>query len=186
MAHGTYTLSVFGKCPQNDLEDDAKFYIQRRRMAIRMADLRNYFISNYQESPVADKEITRKLDEASIGHQAKYPGSKELGKLLTSRIRARRLLQQQFNALADKWERDTSLLSSPTRKSMHPAYRRIIAMKKPDIVELILRRMKRQGGHWFWALSELTGIDPIPTEARGRIDAMREAWIEWGSKRGYC
>jgi len=94
-------------------------------------------------------------------------------------------LQQEFDLLADRWERETSLLSSPSRKSEHPTHQAIVAMG-PVVVPLILRRMKRRGGHWFWALSQLTGEDPIPKTLHGQVPDMRAAWLQWGNKRGYC
>jgi uncharacterized membrane protein YhaH (DUF805 family) len=54
-----------------------------------------------------------------------------------------------------------------------------------EAIPLILRRMRDRGGHWFWALSLLAQVDPVPQESRGKIAAMRSAWIQWGYKRGY-
>jgi hypothetical protein len=94
-------------------------------------------------------------------------------------------LQEQFNSLADRWEQETSQLSSPSRKAQHPAHQAIIEMG-PLVVPLILRRMDRQGGHWFWALTQLAGENPIPPAMHGKIADMRAAWVQWGTKRGYC
>ena len=94
-------------------------------------------------------------------------------------------IRGQFDALADQWERETSILSSPSRKAAHPSHQAIIAMG-PAVVPLILRRMKQQGGHWFLALAQLTGEDPIPSALHGHVCDMREAWLQWGNKRGYC
>lgn len=108
---------------------------------------------------------------------------------LAARLANELALEKQFTSLADQWERETSPLSSPTRKAAHPAYREIVNLGKaaPELVApLILRRMKRRGGHWFWALSEITRDNPIPPEAHGNVAAMREAWLQWGSERGYC
>ena len=93
---------------------------------------------------------------------------------------------QRFDLLADQWEAETSLLSSPTRAMLHPAFQEIISMGDTIAVPLILQRMKKRGGHWFWALSRLTGKNPIPKESHGHIATMQNAWIAWGNKRGYC
>ena len=90
-----------------------------------------------------------------------------------------------FEQLADRWEKQTSVLSSPTRKALHPDYRAIIAMGE-RVVPLILRRMRRHGGHWFWALSEITGQNPVPATAHGTMSRIRTAWLKWGRIRGYC
>ena len=37
-------------------------------------------------------------------------------------------IANRFEELASLWERETSMLSSPTRKASHPAYRAIVAM----------------------------------------------------------
>ncbi|HWE01026.1 MAG TPA: hypothetical protein VG326_01360 [Tepidisphaeraceae bacterium] len=94
-------------------------------------------------------------------------------------------IADQFDRLADQWALATSILSSPTQKAMHPAYREIVAMGLPAL-PMILQRMEHCGGHWFWALSEITGENPIPISAHGRIAEMREAWLKWGRERGYC
>jgi hypothetical protein len=93
--------------------------------------------------------------------------------------------QYEFNVLAEQWERETSHLSSPSRKAVHPAYQAIIRMGA-DVVPLILQRMKKRGGHWFWALSALTGENPIPKTSHGAISEMRDAWLAWGREREYC
>jgi hypothetical protein len=92
--------------------------------------------------------------------------------------------QYEFNVLADRWEQETTILSSPKAKSFHPCYQEIIKMGK-RAVPMILRRMADRGGHWFWALSELTGENPIPATAKGDIAAMREAWLKWGKAHGH-
>jgi hypothetical protein len=89
---------------------------------------------------------------------------------------------EEFEELARTWERETAIESFPHRKAMHPAYQQILAMG-PDVVPLVLRRLERRPGHWFWALRFLTREDP----AKG-VDNMREArmaWIAWGRRHGY-
>lgn len=92
-------------------------------------------------------------------------------------------LASQFNDLADTWERETRAESFAHRRSMHPAYQRIIGLG-PDVIPLILERVRqRQAGHWFWALNALTGEDPAAGTTKPR-DA-RAAWLRWGAERGY-
>jgi hypothetical protein len=91
---------------------------------------------------------------------------------------------ERFERLADQWESDTRNLSSTTQKAIHPAYQDIVAMG-PKVVPMILRRMERQGGHWFWALHHLTGQNPVEKAAEGDVGRMTEAWLKWGRSRGY-
>jgi len=38
--------------------------------------------------------------------------------------------------------------------------------------------------HWFIALQEITGENPIPPEHFGRIHQMAMDWIDWGRGHG--
>jgi hypothetical protein len=59
---------------------------------------------------------------------------------------------------------------------MHPAYQQIIGLG-PAGVPLLLRELEREPDHWFWALRAITGEDPVPEEARGRLREMAAAWL---------
>jgi hypothetical protein len=94
-------------------------------------------------------------------------------------------LGARFRLLAARWKRETSKLSSAVRMAAHPAYWEIIGMGE-RAVPLILREMKQHGpGHWFVALSLLTGANPVAADMAGDMGRMTEAWIAWGTKRGY-
>ena len=92
--------------------------------------------------------------------------------------------RERFRDLADQWEKDTVLLSSSTQAARHPAHREIVSMGEA-VVPLILERMKSQGGHWFHALHDITGADPVDFDDRGKIGAMQASWLEWGERNGY-
>jgi len=68
--------------------------------------------------------------------------------------------------------------------SQHPAYRKIIQLGA-ETIPLILRELKRQPDHWFPALSEITGFNPVSPYAEGKIGLMSDAWIRWGKGKGY-
>jgi len=53
----------------------------------------------------------------------------------------------------------------------HPAYRAIVGLGKP-VIPLLLVELELEPDHWFIALHELTGAEPVPEESRGRIDKM--------------
>ena len=94
-------------------------------------------------------------------------------------------LAQEFRRLAEEWENDTAFLSSVTEMSMHPAYQRIIGLGS-KVLPLILRELERDLDHWFWALSAITGEDPVPPEDAGDLEKMRDAWLKLSRQRGWC
>jgi hypothetical protein len=91
-------------------------------------------------------------------------------------------LNRELLDLADRWTRETAALSSITEKATHPAYQQIIGIG-PRAVPFLLRRLREDGGHWFWALESITRQDPVPAENRGNMQAMAKAWLDWGRKR---
>ncbi|WP_414513389.1 hypothetical protein [Nostoc sp. PCC 9305] len=93
-------------------------------------------------------------------------------------------IETTFSELAEQWRRETGMLSVASKISMHPAYQRIIGMGQP-VVPLIMRELEREPDHWFWALSAITGANPVKAEQRGRLQQMAVAWIEWGKANGY-
>ena len=93
--------------------------------------------------------------------------------------------RQRFTELADRWETETVFLSRIDLAIKHPAHQEIVDMGEL-VVPLILERMREKGGHWFYALHDLTGADPIQPAERGYVSAMQEAWLEWGEANGYA
>jgi hypothetical protein len=93
-------------------------------------------------------------------------------------------IESQFLELVEQWRRETGMLSVISKISMHPAYQRIIGMGQP-VVPLIMRELESEPDHWFWALSAITGANPVKPEQRGKLQQMAEAWIEWGRANGY-
>ena len=93
--------------------------------------------------------------------------------------------RQRFTELADQWETETVFLSNLTRAAAHPAHKEIVRMGE-TAVPLIMERMRKKGGHWFIALREITGANPIPYAKRGNVPAMQEAWLNWGEANGYA
>ncbi len=96
-----------------------------------------------------------------------------------------RTAAKDFHALAAAWKSETRLLSNVTKRAIHPAYQQIIGMGDAA-VPLILEDLARQGpDDWFWALTAITGDNPITEDIAGNMDAMTEAWLKWGMSRGY-
>ncbi len=93
-------------------------------------------------------------------------------------------LEQRFHRLAATWDEATAYLSSMEEASKHPAYQEIIGMGQA-VVPLLLRDLQEQHRHWFIALRQITGAQPIPKEAAGNVPQMVEAWVRWGKDNGY-
>lgn len=92
-------------------------------------------------------------------------------------------LDHRFRRLADEWKAQSRFLSNTAQMALLRPYQRIIGMG-PPVVPLILRELQREPDQWFWALESITEEDPVPPEVAGRVEAMAEAWIEWGRRRG--
>jgi hypothetical protein len=90
----------------------------------------------------------------------------------------------QFQALADRWKKETAHHSSIAKRAMHPAYQEIIGMGK-RVVPLLLAELRREPDDWFWALHAITGVNPVPATSQGDVRAMAEAWVQWGLAKGY-
>ena len=90
---------------------------------------------------------------------------------------------EEFRRLADEWKSQSEFLASPTAIAELPAYQAIIALG-PAAVPLILGELGREPDHWFVALERITGEGPVPQEARGDLDRMAQAWLNWGQVHG--
>ena len=89
-----------------------------------------------------------------------------------------------FTELAERWERETYFQSNSELTVEHPAHQEIVRMGEPAI-PLILERMQSHGGHWFYALHQITGVNPIAPEDRGYVKAIQRTWLNWGVANGY-
>ncbi len=94
-------------------------------------------------------------------------------------------VSRKFKQLVDQWSKDTLYMSSITYMVEHPSYLEIVAMGE-KAVPLLLRELEKAPNYWFPALTAITGENPIPEEARGRLIEMTEAWLEWGRDKDYC
>ena len=93
-------------------------------------------------------------------------------------------LEERFRRLAAAWNEAIAYQSSTTVRNSHPAYREIIALGM-DVVPLLLRDLEENQTHWFCALREITGADPIPEAAAGNIPKMVDAWLGWAKDNNY-
>lgn len=93
-------------------------------------------------------------------------------------------LEAELKQLAADWKRTRGVASSIARLAMLPPYQRIVG-KGRDAIPFLLRELTREPDHWFWALTAITGENPVPEQAEGDLQAMARAWIAWGTARGY-
>jgi type I restriction enzyme M protein len=93
-------------------------------------------------------------------------------------------LRNDFNSLVRQWEQERPRGADLSDMVIHEAYQRIIGMGSRAI-PLLLGELERKPGHWFWALYSITGENPVPEESQGNLQAMADAWLEWGRQRGY-
>ncbi len=97
--------------------------------------------------------------------------------------RQRPSVAERFRDLVRTWKLDVGPLSSVTEMAMHPAYQQIIGLGH-EAVSLILRELQNERDHWFWALRAITGVDPVESAHRGRVEEMTRAWLRWGREQG--
>jgi hypothetical protein len=95
----------------------------------------------------------------------------------------RQPISLRFAGLAETWRDETSLASSATDMILNSAYQRIIGLG-PDVVPVILSELRVRPDHWFWALTSITGVNPVPDEAAGNLQLMTNAWLAWGREQG--
>jgi hypothetical protein len=82
-----------------------------------------------------------------------------------------------------KAEVRTSASSKLERLILSEHYQNIIGMG-PPVIPHILAEFEARPDHWAWALRVITGQDPVPAEAEGKLKAMARAWVDWGRARG--
>ena len=92
-------------------------------------------------------------------------------------------LDEEFLGLADRWRRNTQFFSSVSDMVLDPSYQQIIG-KGAAIIPSILRELKNGADHWYWALGAITQENPAKDTADGDIEAICQAWLDWGKARG--
>jgi hypothetical protein len=88
-----------------------------------------------------------------------------------------------FEAYESRWLAETKGISDLDRIMNHPSYKQIIALG-PCVVPLLLERLRMNPGHWFYALSQITGEEPKLIDDDDTFVGATKAWIAWGKKKG--
>jgi hypothetical protein len=91
-----------------------------------------------------------------------------------------------FDARASRWISDTAWHSSISAVTRHPDFAAIVDMGSPA-AKFILERMVagEVHVHWFPALKDITGEDPVPAHERGRVSQMARYWVQWGRAKNF-
>jgi len=93
--------------------------------------------------------------------------------------------KEDFDRLADEWERNRPQGVDLADMVMHSAYQQIIGIG-PQAIPWLLDRLEERPGHWFWALNSITRDESVvPEESHGNLNKMAEAWLNWGSRHGF-
>ena len=128
------------------------------------------------------------LDEAAILERLLALNLQRSGPAMSSKTTG---LEATFAQLAEEWRKETSIHSNSAIIVRHPAYQKIIAMGE-SVLPLIFRELENNAYHWRYALSEITGADPIENALRSddgwvrvNVREQTEAWLRWGREQGY-
>jgi hypothetical protein len=148
-------------------------YCQRKKPFVPLKPAENYL-----EKRRAKRVVEAVLSELAAAREAAQGAIHEI---------AADDLEQRFREQADKWQRETQHLSSPTQRMMHPSYQAILGMGQHNarkVVALMIRDMQQNQRAWFWALSYLAQDNPISQSDAGKTDKMIKAWVNWGKVEG--
>jgi hypothetical protein len=141
---------------------------------------------NYRERPALTSKHQR--DAWSYCVKSQYDLDRRLGRVFHwSRHRQRteispQLLSSEFKTYADRWWKETRILSSIQAKIFNQNYQRIIGMGR-QVLPLIFADLKRRGGQWYWALECITGENPAA--AATTLDEARKQWLDYGIEKGH-
>lgn len=94
-------------------------------------------------------------------------------------------LKTRFLELATQWKKQTGHISRISKRIEHPAYQEIVAMGKSAIHHILLDMIENGPEDWFWALTTITGENPITDDIAGHMQKMADVWIKWGVDHGY-
>lgn len=134
--------------------------------------------ADHRFDPVS--KLVGSLEMAST--EVRVPGPDSNGVEATNELRA------TFKHLCEQWGRERMFLSSTTEMVGCPSYGRIVEMGW-GVLPLIFEQLQLEGdnpGHWYLALSEITGADPVAEGDYGYMDRIASAWLGWADENGYA
>lgn len=93
-------------------------------------------------------------------------------------------LVDEIERLKEKWLHDTRFDSGYSTLINHPAHLRIVSFGE-RVIPYLIRDMQKHRTPWFYALTEITGENPISEESWGKIDNIIQDWLAWAKKNNY-
>jgi hypothetical protein len=151
----------------------------RHPIQLDISELEEGKIIIEQESPSA-WIITQTVKTTQIRTQDIKVVRAMFGKVLTDSKTSQ--LEKEFNERANRWEKESSIHSSPGEKFLHKDYLRIIG-KGESVVPLILKRMETSKKDWLFALEHIVPEEENPAKGIENFRDAVEAWIDWGKRR---
>jgi hypothetical protein len=88
--------------------------------------------------------------------------------------------EERFNSLVKKWKEETAYASSMTDIVYNAHYQQIIGLGW-ECIPYIMKELREDPSHYFYALRMITGVDPIQEKHRGMLEGMTEDWLMWFS-----
>lgn len=88
----------------------------------------------------------------------------------------------RFQVLARHWQTESRFLSFARQMARLPSYQAIIEMGE-EALPFIFAEMQKQPGHWFIALRQITGENPVRPEHKGDLQKMTADWLEWAKEK---
>lgn len=93
-------------------------------------------------------------------------------------------LKEYFENLKNLWLEETKLSSNVFMTLSHPAHLNIIKLGK-IILPYIFEDLSINKNHWFFALSSITGVNPVQSTSVGDLDKIKQDWLAWGRQENY-
>ena len=90
-------------------------------------------------------------------------------------------LEDYFETLKNLWLEETKWSSNVFLTTQHPAHINIIKLGS-QILPFLLNDLKENKNHWFIALGNITGDNPVKKDHQGNIDFMISDWLKWGEE----
>ena len=138
--------------------------------------------SIYKTEIIRNTALTRESSLVTCNYSNALIAFKGNSVLITERIQNREY--RNFLRLKNRWKFETRFFSNSNEIINNSAYKSIIGMGKKTI-PWIIRDLKKSNNHWFFALKEITGINPVNPENYGKINDMKNDWIVWAEKNNY-
>ena len=91
-------------------------------------------------------------------------------------------IAERFDELMGQWREESLLCSSATAIISSPAYRQIVEMGW-QAVPFIIDELRKKPDHWYSALREITGEDPVAPKHQGNLVLMAKDWLKWARER---